>query len=97
MSYGCLCGAPDCPSCGPLQGWHVHTAHCWDEDGLPGCGQTAYHDEDPCCDWCGEPSAPAVCSTCQARAALEHDQPRRNHPRALGSRCPTPIHGDNHG
>ncbi len=24
----CLCGAIDCPSCGPTQGWHVCNTFC---------------------------------------------------------------------
>jgi hypothetical protein len=40
----CLCGSPDCPSCGPAQGWHVHTRRCQDEDGYYDCGQTSYDD-----------------------------------------------------
>ena len=42
----CCCGALDCPSCGPAQGWHVHSRHCADADGYYDCGQHAYGDDD---------------------------------------------------
>jgi hypothetical protein len=44
MSGPCLCGAPDCFSCGPAQGWHIHSRRCQDEDGYYACGQTSYED-----------------------------------------------------
>ena len=43
----CVCGCPTCRSCGPTQGWHIHTVHCYAPDSLvPACGQLAY-DEEP--------------------------------------------------
>ena len=43
----CMCGAPDCRSCGPAQGWHVHDASCADEYGYYACGMVAYGDDEP--------------------------------------------------
>lgn len=32
MAYGCMCGATDCPSCGPAQGYTV--VRRWERGGL---------------------------------------------------------------
>ena len=63
--FQCDCGAVDCPSCGPAQGWHVHTARCVDADGAYACGKTTYGEDDIICGWCGAPSAADICATCQ--------------------------------
>ena len=78
MSDGpCVCGAPDCWSCGPAQGWHVHTRHGWGEDGWPECGMSAYADEEPVCGSCQEPSDTDVCPQCQRR--MEADEEEETH------------------
>lgn len=42
MSSGyCLCGAVDCPRCGPAQGYHVHRRWCYGADGRVDCGEVA--------------------------------------------------------
>jgi hypothetical protein len=61
----CLCGAPDCRSCGPAQGWHVHSRHCAGEDGRYECGQLAYGDQEMSCGYCGNPADGDICSNCQ--------------------------------
>jgi hypothetical protein len=71
MREPCLCASPDCLSCGPAQGWHVHSRHCADEDGRYDCGQVAYGDEEPGCVGCGAPSASEYCGTCWRRIEEE--------------------------
>jgi len=70
--HHCLCAAPDCPTCGPAQGWHVHSRRCLDADGQVDCGRRAYADEARCCLGCGAPSDTEYCATCQR--CIEEDE-----------------------
>jgi hypothetical protein len=63
----CLCAAPDCRSCGPAQGWHVHSRRCWNEEGTVACGQRAYEDQEPCCQYCQAPADTDICAWQQAQ------------------------------
>ena len=72
--YGpCLCASPDCPSCGPAQGWHVHTRHCADENGLYACGLRTYDDPEPTCGYCGDVSDTDICAVCQEQMEREEE------------------------
>jgi hypothetical protein len=42
----CMCGAPDCRSCGPAQGFHVHTFWCIGENGTYECGESEQSSEE---------------------------------------------------
>jgi hypothetical protein len=50
----CMCGDPTCWSCGPAQGFHVHSPFCVGEDGTYECGEKEYGEENvlrcPSCD-----------------------------------------------
>jgi hypothetical protein len=75
MSERCFCAAPDCPTCGPAQGWHVHTRRCEGADGVYACGQVAYGDSEPECLVCGAPSDTDICSDCQRQYEEEQGAP----------------------
>lgn len=80
MRERCLCGALDCPSCGPAQGWHVHNATCWGEDGFAECGQMSYDDHEADddvtrCLYCEARCDEDVCPSCREQMEVEDRDP----------------------
>ena len=84
MAYGpCMCGSPDCSSCGPAQGWHVHSRRCVGEDGLSyECGQRSYAEAEY------EAREEAEDEAGQLPARYERAAPQGRHPGPLRERAP---------